>query len=488
MMKIDFQIPKTAAHFALRIDPKLQFILSRLTFVAKVCFLAFSFLYITHRLICFVAKKLTPASPRITHDETVFATAALRNNRATISPVAVTIDTDDSATTHQLVRRAIQRGMEPLNLNYNHLTPRIFCNLIDEFPSRKQLIGNIACKWAKQRSIQYDPNHPYSAIFRDLFALKNQIDGNRNFGTDLSSLSRYTPPKNSASFDQFQQIVDTLIGFQELSRPENLELINKLDDPIFAFNYNKPAFRYAEELSKIMTYSLEGELLRKIQIGIGAPWETYQIAKENNQLLRFFQVGFGYDVCFDARVNRLQAFHSTVLDNQAEDFNLKINKNDTLFQKIAECYRAFRNTMIRDYAKQINLTYNNLKALIADQPNHQTTIDFYSRILTRDRFAEYLQQKDYPVRLKAQTREEDPSITFSVNRKSEFMQIPLNKIPVHLRVSGSRFSVFDYMYFETFPAKIFKIEGNVATLDMRGDPMPREGDQGWESLLDQMGL
>lgn len=286
----------------------------------------------------------------------------------------------------------------------SRMTVRQFIELIDEFPDEKIRVGAWATKWAEKRHPKLDPAHPYYAIAQDAMRFKDQLQG-AGHPDDLAAYA--VEQERYEREPRFPLIMKSIIGFQELTRPENEELIRKLDNKIGEFNEN-PAFKVARALSKLYAYPNEAWKAEKIWQGAGAIGVAYQLAKTTDKLRQFYDECFVVgDYCFDIRVTNFQEFSRRIVVSPSfADFNVDLTGDATVARKVGEYYRVFRNTQIQKFVNpgllglgRWGLNYANFKALIdRGAENNHNTRAFYANYCTRDNFAAWLQEEGQPIK------------------------------------------------------------------------------------------
>ncbi len=297
----------------------------------------------------------------------------------------------------------------------DRLVPQHFLTLLDEYPNKKNLIAALAITWGKSRDITIDPQHPYFEIFQEAFKYQNELGG----GAEAADHRAYQLlPNNDKYYDnpKFRYTIYSLLGFQELVRPDHRELMRRLDNGRSDHN---PAYKYATAVSKILTYPTGQhgrlDIRDKITLGIDGPWKIYQTAKVCGQVFEYFQKGFnGY--CFDARISALQEFCEPLITN--EDFTLKFNLSSGVDHQVMEHFRVFRNKQLVKYSIEKNINYKDFQywvlagalhgGYVADRNGvlfsvrdreeiHRQIIDFYGQLCTADHFANYLQETGQPI-------------------------------------------------------------------------------------------
>ena len=334
------------------------------------------------------------------------------------------------------------------------MTVRDFITLIDEFPREQVRIGRWAANWANERALVIDRQHPYFEIFQAAERYRNQI-----------------PP------EKYEYILNCLMGFQEMSREENRELMRKLDNRRCPGN---PAYTYAQALSKIVTYpttyNMHGDvdIADKLQIGIDAPMTAFRVAQAHNKVLDFFTKGFGNYICFDARVSRMQTFILEVTNPYLQDLSPDIRGKNSTDERILEHYRVFKNRQAFKLAKELGCSYERVK--------NEMLNGLHSKLYSRSEFAKYLAENNHPV------RERNPVSVWNLMRLLKgthiipeqqdwngaipegVKKVPAGLVPPHLRKVGAVLGVKDpSVYVVTV---LDPLEGLVAFSETKADRIP----------------
>jgi len=311
-------------------------------------------------------------------------------------PPAPEIETDQAANLNAL--REVLQGNQDENLVWGarlrrQMTPRNFIALLDEFPGETNRIARWAIQWAQARPIKIDPNHPYFEIFQAAIQNKNAIDGGVGASANDQDyeLGAYGEDYYMNA-PKFLYLMYSLMGFQELTRPDIRELLRRLDNHENTIEQN-PGYRFGAALSKINVYPtrIDGsrpndhlviariragrrergedenapiqDVEDKIHLGITVPWKGYQLAKIFHEVPEFFQGSFatlGYNEnCFDARLSSFQSFMVRYL--APPDFNVDLHMYSSIQDCVLEHFRVFQNEQLLKYAKASHLDYKTIK-------------------------------------------------------------------------------------------------------------------------------
>lgn len=361
------------------------------------------------------------------------------------------------------------------------------------FPEERSRIARWASEWASKKIVQADPNHPFYEIVEAAFARKNNLGGRY----DSEDISSYQQESNGSrnQFSRFRYLIYSIIGFQELSKHE--ELFHYLDN-LSLVNGENPAYTFASEISRIYTYpkalGTSTDIRHKLQNGLGAAQHAWEIAKELNCIDDFFEKCFTNAYCFDARVMKFQEFSMEKEHARFEDFHAKVNHRDTVEVKITRYLEAFRNLQIKKYAEEHPEAgnYQSFKAQVIQGNENEHINRFETNYYTRDEFANYLAAENEPVR-KAEVAGDDlPKVSNNLyfNENEPFLIVREKwKIPQGLREAGATFAIRRRWNLgwnsNWYKASVSRVEENWIQLDLRGDPIPR-GE--WEGILDTYGL
>lgn len=269
-----------------------------------------------------------------------------------------------------------------------------------DFPHERTRIGEWARRWAERKNIKIDREHPYFEIFQAALQHKNEIRGGEYRSDQPEDYSVFNEGYLNGSL--FEYIINSLLGFQELSREENRELMRLLDNHKPTFHENL-AYQYARALSKIYCYPTAAaynvmDVYDKLQIGIGAPMEAFRAAQEHDKVLEYFQNAFQNRNCFDFRVSEFTQFIFRLNNPHADDFVPNIVQGDPIDRKAPEYFRVFKNEQVMKMARDQGLNYGELKRSVDRGENNPNTQNFYQNYCTKDHFAEYLAENHHPLK------------------------------------------------------------------------------------------
>ncbi len=396
------------------------------------------------------------------------AMEAVRRDLAVPLPRIMEIEAlEDAPVDLEALRKALREGREALITK--RMTPRDWIALIDEFPREKTRIGEWAARWAEERFIRIDPNHPYFEIFQKAFEYRDQING----GLDSSdNYQDYSANRTYSGWNLFLYIIHSLMGFQEFSREENRELLRKLDT--HQPDFENPAYQYARALSKILTYPTRTDfgtrmdIHDKLQIGIGAPMEAFQAAKADGKILEYFQKAFGFANCFDARISNFQQFQFSITHPHVEDFSPNMTGKDTLDHQLLEHWRVFTNKQIFKMTKEKGLDYTRVKEEIDWGKNNDNTRLFFGQYNTLDQFAQYLEENGQPIREKIAQLPDQPvhiipqQTDWGWRLPKGVKKVPIDLIPQDQRHVGVILAVRDPSLYE---ATVLRIQGQIARVE-----------------------
>ncbi len=356
-----------------------------------------------------------------------------------------------------------------------------------EFPAERRQIAQWACTWAAARRPKVDPDHPYFPIIQAAFQHRLRIDGGARSSADYRT---YSPPnQNYYDYtDKFTYTVYALIGFQELSRPENIALFNRLDNWSLV-NGDNPAYLFASQASRIYTYPKayggNVDVRQKLQNGLGAAWAAYESARDRNEMLQFFTDCFTNENCFDARVMKFQERNLQNMHPNFDDFNPAVVHTDIVDTKVTKYFGAFKHEQIAQYVREhprAGLTYEEMKRLVNRVPNDRHVRVFDAEYCTLARFGAYLAENNQPIRemtLAPPILPRVPGIVFRPN--AAFLSVDqINLIPAAQRVAGTWIAIRDPMNGNWYKARVHRVEDTRINLDLRGDPITEAR---WTNLL-----
>ncbi len=325
------------------------------------------------------------------------------------------------------------------------MNPRAFCRLLDERPERRDEYIEMMIKWAEQRPIAIDPQHPYFEIFQELIQNNEKYAGageSKDY-RDYQVPAYYSGSDGREYYSQVSKFLYTiysLMGFQELSRPDVRELLRKLDNGANNFAAN-PAYRFARVLIKIFVYPTRPDYPRvdgaamdipdKIHQCMHVPWRAYQLARMFHDVSGFFEKSFGLwgnEHCFDARIGSFQKYMEPFYMGNS-DFTPDIRTTSTLDFRVMEHLRVCRNIQLMKYATERHLNYKEIKHWVDSQGTriepgtvatdleghrisdaeiaqiNQQLAEFFNQYFRVQEFDEYLRKLVVP--LKAMVRGED---------------------------------------------------------------------------------
>jgi len=350
------------------------------------------------------------------------------------------------------------------------------------FPQERVRIGRWAEDWAANKTLKIDPESPFFEIFQQAIAFKAQISGGPAASADYRTYS--CAREGYLNDSLFNYTMKSLLGFQEMSREPNRVLMRQLDNHRSIYEEN-PAYKFARRLSKIYVYPtarldavygpglVPMDVKDKLQIGIGAPMEVFQVAKAHNKVLEYFQEAFNNRNCFDYRITELQQFSFKVTHPHIEDFIPNLAALNTTKQWFIEYHRVFRNEQIFKMSRERGLDFETLKQ--GRNAAHQTIL--YERYCTKDNFVQYLQENGQPVKEK-QPVPAGQAIPPIIPQQDDWRQalpvgikkVPLNLIPVAQRVVGAVMGVQDP---SSYLATVVKNRQNEYFLEFGGEKAER---------------
>lgn len=361
-----------------------------------------------------------------------------------------------------------------------------------DFPAERRQIAEWACTWAAARRPKVDPDHPYFPIIQAAFQHRLRIDGGAFSSADYRT---YSPPNQNyyADTNRFTYTVYALIGFQELSRPENIALFNRLDNWSLV-NGQNPAYLFASQASRIYTYPKAWggnvDVRQKLQNGLGAAWAAYESARERNEMLQFFNSCFTNENCFDARVMRFQERNLQNMHPNFDDFNAAVVHTDTVDTKVTRYFGAFKHEQIARYVREhpmARLTYEEMKGLVNRVPNNRHVRAFEAEYCTVERFRAYLVENNQPIRemtIAPAVLPRVPGVAF--RPEAAFISVDqINLIPAAQRVAGTWIALQDPMVGNWYKVRVHRVEDTRINLDLRGDPITEAR---WTDLLRIYGL
>jgi hypothetical protein len=365
------------------------------------------------------------------------------------------------------------------------------------FPRERIEIGRWAKDWASNRPIKVDPESPYFEIIQEAFSKRLQIRGGHNSSPNYQDYTTKDQGYYSTA-NLFKYIILSLTGFQELSRPENVDLFYKLDNLSQENLENNPAYVYATALSKIYTYPRAGDtdIRYKLQSGLPTVMKAYQVAKNQNKLSEFFETCFAVgDLCFDVRVRKSQEFIAQNAEGIDLDFYPKVNHTDSIEVKITRHFETFRNIQIQKYVQRnpgIG-TYEEMKEAVVRSggmigPQNSLHVNAILGTINADEFATYLQERNQPIR-QASSNIHGLTPLHNIRFVNDRASLTVDRQGVEWLREGREVALKD-QEDRWFKAKVDRIDvgRNQITFDLRGDPIPRAGANGWEQLLDARGL
>lgn len=307
----------------------------------------------------------------------------------------------------------------------------IFNTLWDEFPNKRWNIFDLAKYWASSRTVSQDPQHMYAPIFTELNARRDRLMGRVD---DNIVLAKYNWAATEM-YDKYAYIYKFLLTFQELSRPANLELIERVMDTLDVGDSERSkSYELARCISKMRSlYHRERDMnkrvapdsKKKIRDGVGALIQIFNTVKDlapgmPGLMDRFFNEAFDLNaLCFDKRVTILGTFAALI--GWHEDF--KIVVPDRFVNRIEEArafayFNPFKHRQILAYVAQKAgdedvITDNNLmtkyhnhrEAYItlrdklvergkrANNPPDEDVANLYNDFITREAFNVFLKNE-----------------------------------------------------------------------------------------------
>lgn len=269
--------------------------------------------------------------------------------------------------------------MERMDDLFPAMNPRVFCRLLDERPDRREEFIAMMIRWAEERPIVIDPQHPFFEIFQEF------IQNNERYGgageskeyRDYMVPADYSRGNGREYYDQVSKYLYTiysLMGFQELNRPDVRDLLRKLDNGANVFSEN-PAYRFARALIKIFVYptrpdypiagGVAMDIPDKIHQCMHVPWRAYKLSRMFHDTSGFFEKSFGQGLygnenCFDLRISSFQKYMEPFYIGNT-DFIPDIRTTSSLDERVMEHLRVCQNIQLMRYATDKRLNYKEIK-------------------------------------------------------------------------------------------------------------------------------